>query len=303
MVKYILLFNIILSVNLIAQNDSLVLLLDRKISNRDFNFSPELLKKVELEEQVLKKIIKFGENIFQLPHPVRSDYYETLTSMYEIIQDEKSRKQILGNLLYSCNDQSEWLRAQNMRYLSARAKSADFNKEHLKILHEMLTDSVYHRTPLFPIIGRLDWKEGYLLMEKLFKEGPEILSLDAHRPDGFIASPKWKAAIALSIKGNEEATQYLVSKTREQTNPRVLREAFIQLKLVKTKPILDFLIEFLFSDRKYSLGAGHLEESDFSMAYSTLYDLIEGIWETHGDIMATRLWAKQNYATYKIIEE
>ena len=142
-------------------------------------------------------------------------------------------------------------------------------------------------------------------MERFFQEGPEILPLDEDRPDGFIASPKWKAAIALAMKGHEKATQYLISKSRQQIdpmNPVVLIEVFSQLTMVRTRPIVDFLIEFLYSDRKY-VGLGHMEESDFNRAYMTLYGLIEGIRGTHGVKNATRAWMDQNRTSYKIIKQ
>lgn len=217
---------------------------------------------------------------------------------------EKQRTQdSISALLDGCNDQSEWLRAQNMHYLAARAKAADFGQEQLRQLYKLLQDTFYHRTPLFPIVGRLNWPEGEQLMEKYFQEGAELLPIDAHRPSGFIASPKWKAAIALARKGHQEATQYLITKAKEQSNQRVIKEIFLQFQLVKTRPVIDYIIEFLFSDGKYSLGPGHLEESDFDMAYAALYDIIEGLWEFHGHVESTREWIKNNRNSYRIINE
>lgn len=288
--------------NLIAQNDTLPILLDRKVANRDFDFSPALLGNADFQKQVTTRMVKISENVFQWPHAVRSNYYDVLSNIYEVSKNEKDRKQLIGALIHSCNDQSEWLRAQNMRFLAARIKPEDISKNDLNELYQLLIDTVYHRTPLFPIVGRLDWKEGELLMKRLFLEGPEILPIDMSRPDGFIASPKWKAAIALAIKGDEQATQYLIAKTKQQTDPRVLKLVFTQLTFVRTRPILDTLIEFLYSDRKYNYGAGHMEDSDFSMAYAALYELIEGIWETNGDTEATRVWIDKNRTSYKILK-
>lgn len=192
-----------------------------------------------------------------------------------------------------------------MRHLAAYVKPEDFNKGYLDELYELLVDTTYHRTPLFPIVGRLEWKKGELLMERFFQEGPEILPLDEDRPGGFIASPKWKAAIALARKGHEKATQYLISKSRQQVDhkdPMVLMEVFNQLTMIRTRPILDFLIEFLYSDRKY-VGLGHMEESDFTTAYLALHGLIEGLWETYGIINDTRAWMDKNRTSYKIIKE
>lgn len=289
-------------INLVAQKDTLATFLDRKVSNRDFSFSPVLLADMDFQILVIEKMVKISENVFQLPHLARSDYYDALFNVYEVSKNHKDRKKLLGALIHSCYDQSEWLRAQNMRYLAARINPEDVTKNDLNELYYLLTDTVYHRTPLFPIVGRLDWKEGEFLMKRLFEEGTEILPLDMNRPDGFIASPKWKAAIALAIKEDDQATKYLISKTKEQNNPQVLKEVFYQLTQVKTRPIIDFIMEFLYSDRKYDFGPGHLEESDFSIAYWTLYELVEGIWQTHGNKEATRAWIDENKNNYVIIK-
>lgn len=180
--KFTLLFGILLSINLMAQNDTLSLLLDRKIANRDFNFSPDLLKNPDFQQEIPKRMVKFSERVFQLPHPVRDDYYDALHKVYETVQNQQDRKQLLSALLHSCGDGSEWLRAHDMRYLAAYLKPEDFSKRNLDELYALLVDTAYHRTPLFPIVGRLAWKKGELLMERFFQEGPEILPLDRRSP-------------------------------------------------------------------------------------------------------------------------
>lgn len=62
--RFTLLFSFLLSINLIAQNDTLSLLLDRKIANRDFNFSPDLWKSADFQQEIPKRMVKLASIYF-----------------------------------------------------------------------------------------------------------------------------------------------------------------------------------------------------------------------------------------------
>jgi hypothetical protein len=204
-------------------------------------------------------------------------------------------------ILSACNDSSASLRAFNMRDIAWMARPEDFGAEQLKTLKALLLDTVYHRTPLFPIVGRLDWPEGDRIMEQFFREGPELLELDKHRPGGFIASPKWKAAMALAKKGNTEATAYLLEKAKSQEDLGVINDIVQQFSIVKTRPLIDFIIDYLVSDR--FADPKDYERQSYSFVAYILLDTIIEIDDRWSEFSELRQWLRENRATYQILPD
>ncbi|MBK7477901.1 MAG: hypothetical protein IPI11_18545 [Haliscomenobacter sp.] len=205
-------------------------------------------------------------------------------------------------ILRACDDQSEWLRAMNMKYLVMIARPEDFGKEQLGLLKILLLDTIHHRTPLFPIVGRLDWPEGDRIMEQFFREGPELLELDKDIPGGFIASPKWKAAIALARKGNMQAMTYLLQKAGEQTDLQVISLITQQFALVKNRPTIDFIIDFLLSDA-FANPEDYDKQEYFSVALIMLAQIIDMHNCPNFGSVAVRQWLRENRATYQILPD
>jgi hypothetical protein len=224
--------------------------------------------------------------------------------MHGVVDDESSRKEITNWLLVSCNDPSEWLRLHNMHFLAKSALPEDFSPRQLKDLKTILLDTLYHRTPLYPIVGRLNWAEGTLLMREIFKTGLEISKFDdKSRPGAYLASPKWRAAIALAKLGDDEASKYLIEKAKKEQDRNLLSRICEDFAFIKIPKTIDFIIEMAFSDYKKDNGANHLEYTDFDKASWFLIELLQDYSDIYFSLSKeqAREWLRRNRSSYRLI--
>ncbi|MBK8044950.1 MAG: hypothetical protein IPK21_21245 [Haliscomenobacter sp.] len=288
---------------LYGQQDSIIQRIEKAMRTPGVDFPAELVKGKAFQVQGIQHLEEMSKTIPFENHFVRSRYSSKLFEIYNgIPPGTDASKRMVNLILSACNDQSEWLRAMNMKYLVMIARPEDFGKEQLGLLKILLLDTIHHRTPLFPIVGRLDWPEGDRIMEQFFREGPELLELDKDIPGGFIASPKWKAAIALARKGNMQAMTYLLQKAGEQTDLQVISLITQQFALVKNRPTIDFIIDFLLSDA-FANPEDYDKQEYFSVALIMLAQIIDMHNCPNFGSVAVRQWLRENRATYQILPD
>ncbi|MBK8042001.1 MAG: hypothetical protein IPK21_04675 [Haliscomenobacter sp.] len=164
-------------------------LINTRIAARNFNFPDSILSNREFQQRIIPELEKANKDILANPHDICDSYYWALTDLYRQNPEPEIRGKLAELMLYGCLDQSEWLRLNNMHFLVRLARPADFNAQRLEMLKALILHPTLHTTPLFPLVGKLDWPEGERLMRRFFEQGPELLPDDADRPGGYRASP------------------------------------------------------------------------------------------------------------------
>lgn len=283
-------------------------LINTRIAARNFNFPDSILSNREFQQRIIPELEKANKDILANPHDICDSYYWALTDLYRQNPEPEIRGKLAELMLYGCLDQSEWLRLNNMHFLVRLARPADFNAQRLEMLKALILHPTLHTTPLFPLVGKLDWPEGERLMRRFFEQGPELLPDDADRPGGYRASPKWRAAMALAQKGDQAALDYLIQKTRQEEDRDVLYSMlFYDFAFIRTRGSIDFLIEYVYSDLREPVCEDHLSRDDFNFVISLLRPIIKDL---HGVISASgrkkdiiRAWFDQNRTRYEILPE
>lgn len=279
-----------------------------RMAARNYHFPDSMLQNQEFQQRIIPELEKVNEDILDYPHDIRDSYYWALTDLYRHNPETKIRGKRAELMLYGCLDQSQWLRLHNMHDLVRLARPADFNAQRLEMLKALILHPTVHTTPLFPLVGKLDWPEGERLMRRFFEQGPELLPDDADRPGGYRASPKWRAAMALAKKGDQAALDYLIQKTRQEEDRDVLYSMlFYDFAFIRTRGSIDFLIEYVYSDLREPVYEDHLSRSDFNFVISLLRPIIkdlDSVISASGrkkDII--RAWFDKNRTTYEILPE
>lgn len=307
--RHLLIFGVFFfhSLNTQAQTLNIKDTIQRRMQSREYWFPDSLLKNPEFQRRIIPKLEKVSKNILTYPHEMRDNYYWALVDLYKLHPDSKSQGKIVELLLLGCLDRSEWLRLHNMHDLVRLAHPEDFNARRLEMLKVLILHPTLHTTPLFPLVGKLDWPDGERIMRNFFQNGVELLPDDEYRPGGFRASPKWRSAMALAKKGNEEAMGYLIQKAKAEENRDVLYDIFQDFAYIRSRASIDFLIEQVFSDFEVPSFGDTLNQSDFSAAIASLRQIVKGLdrivsASAHNKEII-RSWINQNRTTYEILPE
>lgn len=298
---------LLLWTSLNAQSKNIKSIIETRMENRDYWFPDSLLQNPEFQRRIIPELEDVSKNILQYPHEKRDRFYWALVDLYRQNPDLKSKGKIIELLLLGCLDRSEWLRLNNMHDIVGLAHAEDFNTRRLEMLKALILHPTLHTTPLFPLVGKLDWPDGDRMMRNFFQNGAELLPEDEDRPGGYRASPKWRAAMALAKKGDKPAMAYLLQKAKPEKDRDALYLIFQDFAYIRTHESVDFLVDYLFSDGgQPPCGVDCLSETDFSSASMELTNLVKGFREFTqgtGDEKAIRSWMQERRTTYEILPE
>jgi hypothetical protein len=292
---------------IVAQEKNIKEIISTRMKSRDYWFPDSLLSNPEFQRRVIPKLEIVSKNILTYPHDKRDKYYSALVDLYYYDSKPKSHQKIVELLMLGALDKSEWLRLHNMHDLVRLAHKEDFNAMRLNMLKALILHPTLHTTLLFPLVGKLDWSDGDEIMRNFFSQGPEMLPEDENRPGGYLASPKWRAAIALAKKGDHQAMNYLIIKAKKEENRDVLYDIFSDFAFIRTRESTDFLIDFLFSDYGKQQVGHALHHTDFSASSMELAKLIKGFDEILSagayDEKIIRSWMQERKRTYEMLPE